>query len=120
MRYRKILAQIEIKRSDCAFDIARADQRERQAMQLLPDGIVFFAEFDQLAELVLELAALVAQRQDLAFAQRNRAPAVRMRNHDGREKISLLFEKFGMLLEISNDRVGCHVCPLSCGFLWKS
>ncbi len=70
------------------------------------------AEHDQFAQLVLELLALVAQGQDLALADRNRAAAVRMRNHDGGEKIRLVFEKFGVLLQVINDRIGCHVCCL--------
>src|SRR5215212_1357673 len=81
-------------------------------MDLLADRVILLSEPDHLAELCLELFAALAERQDLALADGNGAPAVRVRNIDVRKRIGEELEEFGVLLQIRSYCVRCH--DLSC------
>ena len=64
------------------IEIPRTDERDRQTVQALADGVVLLAEVDQLLQLGFERAVLLAQREDLALGDRDGATSVRMRNVD--------------------------------------
>jgi hypothetical protein len=66
---------------------------DRQTVHLFADRIVFLAELQQLAHLAFELLVLVAQRQHLAFGDRDRSPPMRMRNDHIGDQIRVLLEE---------------------------
>ncbi len=67
-------------------------------MDLLADGVILFAELDDLAKFPFELLGPVAQRKDLALADRNRAAAVRVRDVDLGECFGVVLKKLGVLV----------------------
>ena len=56
--------------------------------------------------------APVPQREDLPFADRDRASAVRVRDVDLRQRLGVVLEKLGVLLEIAGDFFGFHRSPV--------
>src|SRR3954467_10821526 len=72
VRHGEVFSQVEVERMRERRKIGRAHQRGGQAMDLFADSVVFLAELDQLAELALQQARLVAQRDRLALSERNR------------------------------------------------
>src|SRR5690606_35796018 len=92
---------------------ARADQREDEAVHLLADDVILLAELDHLGELALELLAALAQRQDLPLADRNRAPAVGMRDEHVGDDLRVMLEKLGVFLQVRGNVVGLHHVPCS-------
>ena len=80
MRHREILAQVKVQGMGQRRKIGRAHQRRGKAVHFFADGVVFFAELDELAKLALQQARLVAQRHGLSLGERNRPPAIRMRD----------------------------------------
>ena len=90
----------------------RGEQRERDAVHLLADGVVLLAELDQLAQLALELPAPVPQREDLPLADRDGASAVRVRDVDLRQRLGVVLEELRVLLQIAGDFLGFHRSPV--------
>ena len=82
MRDGEILAQVVVELVEHGREGARGEQRNGQPVHLLADDVVLLAELDQLGELALERARLVAQRDDLAIGERDRLAAVRVRHVD--------------------------------------
>ncbi|MNC86876.1 hypothetical protein D3C83_25630 [compost metagenome] len=111
MRHGEILPETQIDRAQRTGDVTRAEQRHGEPMDFLPDGIVFLAEVDDLAQFRFQLLALFAQADDLAFADRNRSPAVRVRNVDLSQHVGILLEELGVRLQIIRDVFRFHFSP---------
>lgn len=77
-------------------------------MHLLADRVVFFAELQKLTHLAFELPVLFAQAEHLPFGDRDRPPAVRVRDDHARNEFGVLFEKLGIRLQIQRNVLGFH------------
>jgi hypothetical protein len=93
VRNGKIVAQVEVQRVQDRLETAGGDHAHRQAVHLLADRVVFLAELQQLAHFAFELLVLVAQREHLAFGDRDRPPTMRVRNDHVGHQFRVLFEK---------------------------
>src|SRR5439155_19745260 len=61
-----------------------------------------------LAQAILELGVLLAQRYDLPLRNRNRMAAVRVRDEDFGDEVGVVFEERRVFLEVSGDGGRIH------------
>ena len=73
--------------------LARGKQRGGEFMHLVLQSIVCLGEFQQFVQPPLQPLILFTQRQQLAFAQRYGASAVRMSQRDLRQRFDMLLEE---------------------------
>ena len=91
---------MEIQRVQHRLERCGSDHRDTETMHLFADRIVLLAELEQLVHLDLELLVLVAQAQHLALGDRDRPPAVRMRDHHVRHQLRMLLEELRVILQV--------------------
>src|SRR5512135_2113957 len=113
LRHREILPETVRQHGQGRLEVARGEERQRRSVQLLADDVVLGAVADELAELPLEIADPVAQREDLAFGDRDRVAAVRMGHVDPGEDVGVVFEEVRVLLEVVGDGARVHPGPWS-------
>jgi hypothetical protein len=92
---------VEVQGVQHGLKTLRGDHADGQSVHLLADFVVFLAELQQLAHLAFELPVLVAQGQHLPFGDRDRSPAVRMRNDHVGDQIRVQFEKLWIVLQVT-------------------
>src|SRR5690606_16472262 len=108
VRHGEVLAQVEVERVRERREIARAYERDREAVNLLADDVVLLAEAHELGELAFDELQLLAQRKRLALGERNGAPAVRMGHLDRLEELGMLVEEARVGPQEDGDLFGAH------------
>jgi hypothetical protein len=102
----EVVEEVEVERVQRGIQARGLDQPAREVVDLRGDRVVLLAEGDQLAQLVLEQPRLLAHRDQLALADRDRAPAVRVRDLQVHEDVDVVLEETGVLLEEIGDLFG--------------
>ena len=78
----------------------RAEQRAVELMHLELQRIVLFGEFQQIVQFLLQFLHALAQGEQLAFAQRDGAPAVRVGQVDLRQHLGVVFEELRVVQQV--------------------
>jgi hypothetical protein len=103
VRDREVLAQVEVQLVQQRRERPRGVHSDRQAVHALADHVVLFTELNELGELALERAGLLAQPEHLPVGERDRLAAVRIRHVDPRQQIGVLLEEDRVLLQVAGD-----------------
>src|SRR5262249_28332773 len=85
------------------IEAGRVHEPAGEPVHLAADRVVLLAEGDQLAQLVFEHLRLLAHGDELALADRHRAPAVRMRHLQVHQDVDVALEEARVLLEEFGD-----------------
>src|SRR4029453_7696997 len=111
VRDTEVFLQAVVEHRERRFEIRRGDQRERRSVQILADLVVFSSEAHELAQSDLELAVLLAQRDDLTFGDRYRMAAMRMRDEYLGDDVRELLEEVRVFLQVMRAGVCVHPLP---------
>src|SRR5579859_1912492 len=106
--HREIFPANVVENLQQAFQVSRFDHCQRGAMHALTYGVIFFAELHQFAQFRFQHLVLLAQRDDLAFGDRDGPAAMRVRYRDFPDHIREILEKLGMVLQVTGNVFRSH------------
>ncbi|MCY1547215.1 hypothetical protein D9M68_832580 [compost metagenome] len=88
--------------------IGFGQQPQLPVVQALLGAVVVVAMAHQVGQAQLQALVLLAQDFHLALLQRHGAVAVRAGQLHGSQQLGVLFEEFGMALQVGGDVLGVH------------